>query len=288
MKPAPAGDGARPSAWNRFLGAGILPRAAVVLIGAPALGLIAWFGGWWFRGLIALVVLLGALEFQRMMAAKGFEPSCVLAPLSALALAVAVVLQSVSSHAILTVVVLMILGVEPLRRAQHRPLTRVATTLFGALYVGWLAAHLVLLREFGGAADVGLRALGLVAAATWACDILAFLVGVSVGRHLLAPHLSPKKTVEGAAGGVIGAVLAGTASALFFADFLSPWQGAALGLVCGVVGQVGDLFESLVKRDAGIKDTADLLPGHGGVLDRFDSLLFNAPLVYWLLRSWGV
>jgi phosphatidate cytidylyltransferase len=223
------------------------------------------------------------------MVAKGFEASHVLAPLSALALAATAVVDGLTSRAILTGVVLLIPAVEPFRRVHHRPLNRVAATLFGALYVGWLSGHLILLREIdGGAGRLGLLALGLLATATWACDILAYLVGVAFGRHKLAPRVSPKKTIEGAVGGVLGAVAASAAAVVLFADFLTLRQGLLLGLTCGVAGQAGDLFESLLKRDAGLKDTATLLPGHGGILDRFDSLLFNAPLVYWLLRSWGV
>jgi phosphatidate cytidylyltransferase len=124
--------------------------------------------------------------------------------------------------------------------------------------------------------------LALVVAACWAADTAAYAVGKTLGRHKLCPSISPGKTVEGAVGGLIGAML------LTF--LLGQWLGLptghalALGALLGVAGQLGDLAESKLKRWAGVKDSGSILPGHGGVLDRFDSLLVNAPLAYYYLR----
>ncbi|MDO9694584.1 MAG: phosphatidate cytidylyltransferase [Candidatus Latescibacteria bacterium] len=289
------GDGSRePRAglWGRLLGAGLVPRAAVTVLGVPLLAAAAVQGGLVFRALIGLLVLLGVREFLLLMSAKGYGPFKVIGTLAALACAWAVAHGPAAAVPVLTAALLAVMTVELMRRNMDRSLNHVAVTLFGALYVGWLGGFLVLLRETTAREGVdgfsGLRAIALLAALTWACDTLAFLVGVAVGRRPLLPRVSPRKSVEGAVGGVLGATAAGLVAAGTFAPFLSPLQGGLLGAVCGVTGQVGDLVESMLKRDAGVKDTADLLPGHGGILDRFDSLLFNAPVVYYALVLFGV
>jgi phosphatidate cytidylyltransferase len=270
----------------------LVPRAAVTVLGVPLLAAAAVQGGLVFRALIGLLVLLGVREFLLLMSAKGYGPFKVIGTLAALACAWAVAHGPAAAVPVLTAALLAVMTVELMRRNMDRSLNHVAVTLFGALYVGWLGGFLVLLREATARDGVdgfsGLRAIALLAALTWACDTLAFLVGVAVGRRPLLPRVSPRKSVEGAVGGVLGATVAGLVAAGTIAPFLSPLQGGLLGAVCGVTGQVGDLVESMLKRDAGVKDTADLLPGHGGILDRFDSLLFNAPVVYYALVLCGV
>ena len=124
----------------------------------------------------------------------------------------------------------------------------------------------------------------LLAARVWATDTGAYLCGVAFGRRPLAPRISPKKTVEGAIGGLVAAGLTGWVCSRDLVPFVTPLAGTVLGVAAGVAAQLGDLVESLIKRDVGIKDTAPLLPGHGGILDRFDSLLFTAPVLYYYFR----
>ena len=155
--------------------------------------------------------------------------------------------------------------------------------LFGAVYVGWLLGYAIWLQ---GRVDGPQLVLFLVGV-TWAGESAAYLVGSSVGRHRLAPILSPRKTLEGA----IAQVIVSVAAALVLAAWLQPacsLAGAAGGgALLGVIGQVGDLAESAIKRSIGTKDTGGLIPGHGGMLDRIDSLLFNAPALYlYSLYAW--
>jgi phosphatidate cytidylyltransferase len=155
-----------------------------------------------------------------------------------------------------------------------------ANTLFGAIYVGWLLGYAIWLQGGAGGPQLVLFLVGV----TWAGESAAYLVGSSMGRYRLAPILSPRKTVEGA----IAQVIVSVAAALALGAWLLPWcslAGAAgAGALLGVIGQVGDLAESAIKRSVGTKDTGGLIPGHGGMLDRIDSLLFNAPALY--LYSW--
>jgi phosphatidate cytidylyltransferase len=119
----------------------------------------------------------------------------------------------------------------------------------------------------------------------WTCDTAAYLVGRVWGRHRLAPGVSPHKSTEGAIAGLMASIAAGLLARTWFAPYLSLGQALVLGALVGVFAQLGDLVESLLKRDAETKESSSIIPGHGGVLDRFDSLLFAAPLVYYFLVS---
>jgi phosphatidate cytidylyltransferase len=194
--------------------------------------------------------------------------------------------------------------VGELGRAKRAPVADLGATLLGVLYAGWLFRYLIVLRvegaallaRVGGGAPAAWAVLGspvadggawlvlFVLFCTWACDTGAFFAGRAFGRHRLAPTLSPGKTVEGAAGGLLAALV--MAALLGMALRMGIAAALLLGALAGVLGQVGDLCESAIKRDLGLKDFGSLLPGHGGILDRFDSLLLTAPAVYYVLRFW--
>ena len=159
--------------------------------------------------------------------------------------------------------------------------SKAGIALIGVVYVGGLLSGLVLLRSVP---KYGVWALLTVVFCVWATDTFAYFVGRAFGKRKLAPTLSPKKTVEGAIGGLVGSAIVGAIVAQ--SQNLSPVFGIVIGIVAGVAGPLGDLWESALKREAGIKDFGAMLPGHGGVLDRFDSLLFVAPLAYllWAIR----
>jgi len=259
----------------------------VALIGAPLLVWAGLRGGALFLIIVHAVIFLGLREFYQMAAARGYESYRTIGVLGGLALALTASLAREWTGAALTAVVFVVTVAELFRRDGGRALAHAAITLFGIIYVGWLGAHLVMLRDLatdGIPAGAGIRALGFAVLITWCFDTVAYMVGVSMGRRPLMARVSPKKSREGALGGLLASGAAGYGAALWFAaPLMSPVEGALLGMVCAVAAQTGDLVESLFKRDAGLKDTADLLPGHGGVLDRFDSLLFTAPLVYYVL-----
>jgi phosphatidate cytidylyltransferase len=163
-----------------------------------------------------------------------------------------------------------------------------AVTVFGVLYVGWLSAHLVLLRELPWRAGTpyaeGSSYVLLAFFVTWSCDTGAYAVGRALGRRRPWTRISPRKSVEGAIGGLLAAVLAAFVARAWFAPYLKPWDAGAVGVLVGVFAQVGDLVESLLKRDSAHGDSSDFIPGHGGILDRFDSLYFAGPLVFYYLK----
>ena len=161
-------------------------------------------------------------------------------------------------------------------------ISKMGVTLLGILYVGFLLSHVSLIRNLGK----GQTWVLFLIATVWAGDISAFLVGSWIGRHKLYPKISPKKTVEGLAGAVLGSVLVSLIFRGLFIPQLSIAIAIVVALILGLLGQLGDFTESMLKRSAQVKDSGDLLPGHGGMLDRLDSFLFTAPFLYYVLVYW--
>jgi len=274
---------ATPSRWALVL------RIASGVLFLPVLVLLARAGGIAFWAFVALEVTLGLSEFYRMMRGRGLNPFQLLGIASGLAL-LWVTYRPLTPHVgvLVTGVLLLVLGLE-LRRPQARQRVEdIAVTSFGVLYVGWLSAHFILLRELPwqvgrGYAD-GASFVLLAFFLTWSCDTGAYAIGRVFGRNRPWVQISPRKSVEGAFGGLLFAVAAAFVARRWFAPYLQVRDAAILGLLVGVFAQVGDLVESLLKRDAAHGDSSDFIPGHGGVLDRFDSLYFTAPLVYYYLQ----
>ena len=271
-------------------------RVASGLVFVPLLILLARAGGLAWLGFVALQTGLGLEEFYRMARAKGLAPVRWLGFASAFVLLGLAYRPQTPNASLLTTGGLLLLLALALRRGgQPRVLESAAVTAFGVFYVGWLSAHFVLLRELPWRAGLAYSDGGsLVLYAflvTWSCDTGAYLTGRLFGRTRPWTTISPRKTLEGAMGGLLFAVIAAQIGAATFLRAgggtpLLTWPHAlAIGVLVGICGQVGDFVESLFKRDAASGDSSDLIPGHGGVLDRFDSLYFGAPIVYHYLRA---
>ncbi|MBI4552937.1 MAG: phosphatidate cytidylyltransferase [Candidatus Latescibacteria bacterium] len=270
-----------PHVWVRIL-------VGLTLI--PVVLLLAWVGGVPFVGFIDLVIVAGLWEFYRMAAAKGLDPNRPLGLLGAVALSWSAWFDGGRmATGVITGVVLLAVTLEIITKRPSSALLNAASTVLGVLYVGWLSSHLILLRELPRTQPTltdhdGMGALLVAFLIPWGCDTAAYFTGRGLGRHRLIPRVSTGKTVEGALGGLAGALVGLFALRSSFFPFLSRADCWVLGLAGGLVAQVGDLAESLMKRDSQVKDSSHLIPGHGGVLDRFDSVLFCAPLVYYYLR----
>ena len=264
-------------------------RIASGLLFVPLLILLAWVGGLPFWAFVALEVTIGLLEFYGMMRGKGLQPYPALGLPAGVGLTW-VAFRPHTSHAdFLATAALILTMALGLRRPDLKGRVEgIAVTLFGVLYVGWLSAHLLLLRELPWRAGTeyaeGARYVLLAFFVTWSCDTGAYTVGRLFGRNRPWTSISPRKSVEGAIGGLALAVAAAFIARAWFAGFLSMLDAALIGVLVGVFAQVGDLVESLLKRDARHGDSSDFIPGHGGILDRFDSLYFAAPIVYYYLK----
>lgn len=275
-------------------GGELAKRVGVALVGIPLTAGLAYLGGYWLAGLVAVVAALAAWEFCRMYRTHGVAA----APLVAGTLALVYVLMAESmapgEFAVWTVVVTMAVAAALSIRAdpESQPGLTVITSVFGALYAGVLLAFAIWLRAMGEAP--GLEGAAIVffpVAITWLGDTSAYFVGRVMGRHKFAPVISPKKTWEGAIGGLVGTA----GGAVLWVELtrpLVPWtmslaEVIGFGVLVSVAGQVGDLFESRFKRECEVKDSSNLLPGHGGILDRVDSLLFVFPVAYAYLLMMG-
>ena len=252
---------------------------------------VVWFGGGpGFTALIVTFSILAALEFYRMVAAAKVPPLTYfgLTWTSLLILSrnseLLSTLKPYFNPSLVTPLLLTTAVVPPLiwllsRRQKGEAFATWAWTIAGILYVGWMLSHLVALRGLEG----GRNWVFFVLFVTWLSDTTAFFTGRRLGRHKLAPNISPGKTWEGAIGGICGAI---AMSILFFTPTpfqlpLTYWKAIPLSVGVSILGQLGDLAESLLKRNMGVKDSGKLMPGHGGALDRMDSIIFASVAVYY-------
>jgi phosphatidate cytidylyltransferase len=260
---------------------GLPARVATAAVFLPVLVYLVHLGAWAYTGLVLLVVVLGAWEWWRLGRAIGTPNPLPLVVLAAVGTCLAGSDPRGERLALFLGLLLAVALLLGLRRADGSSARRAGHLLLGALYVGLLPAFLIRMR----ALPDGREALFLTYLTAFVCDTAAYGVGRAIGRRPLAPRISPRKTREGAIAGLIAAIAAAALARLWFARFLGPLEALGFGAIVGVLGPAGDLVESLWKREAGIKDASALIPGHGGVLDRFDSLHFVAPVLYTYLAA---
>ena len=279
-------------------------RVLFALVAIPLVLLLLWQGGIALVLLVCIAAALGTrelLEFARHQGVRGFFTLAIIAAASIPALAWAAVSSpDMASRlgrwwpwgAMLWLILVLVVTLWQ-RTSQQKPLGAAAVTLIAPLYTGGLPAFLIPMRhETYGARSIAGVALVLFPMATiWICDSVAMAIGKRIGGAKLAPSVSPGKTWSGTIAGFLAAlIVAPIYTMLVFRPLrvdVSSWEALAIGAVIGALGQVGDLVESLFKREAGLKDSSRLIPGHGGVLDRLDSLYFAIPLAALLYRVFG-
>lgn len=265
----------------------MVQRIVTAVFGIALAIVLIQLGGIPYLVAVAVLAVVGLLEFYRMAAKKGMRPFQVIGILSGLILVLAAYANNETLFAedllmpTLIVSLFFAFALQLIKNGTEDAIRNVGVTFLGIFYIGGLMAHFVLLRNLENPVLPGKYAIWFALICTWSSDTFAYFVGRSLGRTPLVPKISPKKTVAGFWGGLLGSVLAG----LIFSMVVqfNPLKAGVIALVLGFVGQIGDLFESALKRDAGIKDSGTLIPGHGGVLDRFDSTLFTLPLTYYLI-----
>lgn len=258
--------------------------SSVILL--PLLILLIRYGGiigFWL--VVSLAIVLGTYEFYRMVEAR--QLTCYKIPGMILSWVVSCsfLFQNITlisftlAFACIGIVVYALFSPYPLSTS----IISVSTTVFGITYISWLLSHLVLLRGL----EEGQWLIFYLLLVIWAGDTGAFYIGSYMGRHKLAPVISPKKTVEGALGGLGASIV----TSLIVKYWLLPsWnykQALILGSLLAIMGQLGDLGKSIFKRDAGLKDSGNIIPGHGGILDRVDGLLFSTPVLYYYMIGFG-
>ena len=258
--------------------------AALIMaaIGIPAIV----YGGIYYILLIGIFLLMASWEYVKIFQVAGFEPSMLVTVGGVYLLLVFRSYLPEYSGAVLTALVLLAMTVHlfAFERGRDKAATDFALTVGGFVYLGWVGAYLLDLRSLPD----GLWWLLLTLGSVWVADSAAFFIGSRFGRHKLSPRLRPKKSWEGYWAGVILGTLGVIGLAVLFRDLagmqVTWWQGGLLGLVMSVFTTLGDLGESMLKRQAGVKDSSNIIPGHGGFLDRIDSWLWAAAIGYFLIR----
>lgn len=267
-------------------------RVAVGVIFIPVILGLSWYGRHAFLFLMLVIIGAGLVEFYSLAQQKNIRPQRELGIICGLGIA----LCTYTGYAdkiwlLLAGFLVLLLLVELFRKPEPNssPLLNVAGTTLGVIYVGGLLSFLVSIRELPRALNVEYAHGGtwviMIFVTIWVCDTAAYFVGKGFGKHKLFERVSPKKTWEGAIGALFFAVLAALACHATFVQGLRMIDAVVIGALAGTVGQMSDLVESLFKRDAGVKDSSVLIPGHGGMLDRFDSEMLVAPLAYFYLLA---
>ncbi len=265
-------------------------RVIVSIFAIPIILAASYFGKLFFFMLILGIALISFYEFSAMLENKGSHPNKWLGFIAVIILVSANYINFSETFTFLILFVIIISAVEMFRN-KGTELYNIGGTLLATFYISFFAGSLIGIREFyPDVSSLYLRG-GLIIismlASIWLCDSAAYYGGKKFGRRKLFPRISPNKTWEGAIFGFIFAVIAMVIAKFLFLDFLNWSAIIAFGVIIGIGGQIGDLVESLFKRDAGVKDSSALIPGHGGIFDRFDSLLFTAPIILLYLKYFG-
>ena len=274
----------------------LVQRIAVAVVAIPVVVGIIWLGGWTLAATLAVLGVLGAREIYDFARRQGIEPLERTGWLAAAGIPLLAYWAKAPAFLLGAIWLMVTMTIAMARRGPSgRPLTSVSITMFACLYASGMLTFLIAIRHGSGAATRPLAYVLLTLfplVITWICDTAAMAAGTAVGGPKLAPVLSPKKTRAGAVGGTLAGVITALALGKLVLNrqgwSFTPGQLLLFGLAVSIVGQIGDVAESLFKREAGLKDSSTLIPGHGGVLDRLDSLYFVIPTAAGLYRMFGM
>lgn len=261
-------------------------RLLVVIILIPFGIVVIMAGGWVFNLTIAIILGIAAWEFWRIFTRGGYHPSLFILIAGTVGAAILRCLYGFQgSDILLGLVVLASMADQVIRYGKDDQFAAInfSITIAGVLYLGWMGSYMISIRMMAH----GEWLLLLVLPSVWLADVGAYLIGRRLGKHQFAPQISPKKTWEGYLGGILfGIVGTGLLTYLWAAriPLFSPWIGMLFGLVISMLSPLGDLGESMIKRQFGVKDSSRILPGHGGIMDRIDSWLWASFLGFYMLQ----
>ncbi|MGI6727640.1 MAG: phosphatidate cytidylyltransferase [Anaerovoracaceae bacterium] len=241
------------------------------------LAVVIYFGNKILLVFCLLLAILGVREFYNGFLKIDIKPCFWIGYLSAISLYAIGFLQLNTEYYMFWFFAVVVVGLLYLFRIEQRQLSDSMSTIVGVFYVVFFSFHLVLIDQTESSILIW-----MVFLSAFGTDVMAYFTGYVFGKHKLCPKISPKKTIEGSIGGIIGSMILSGIFGLFVANELM-FHCIIIGLIGSVVSQIGDLTASIFKRKMGIKDYGNLIPGHGGILDRFDSVLFTAPLVYYYI-----
>jgi phosphatidate cytidylyltransferase len=262
-------------------------RVLVSVVAIPVIMGASYFGGIYFFLFTLFISTIAYYEFFLLAKNKGANANLWFGLFSIILLLFNHFRVFINFFAVVLFLVFILIMIE-LFRNKGSAIINVGVTLLGVFYIGIFSAALLGIRELYPRIDVLYRRGGYIViavlASIWVCDSAAYYGGTALGKHKLFVRVSPNKSWEGAIFGFIFAIITMILAKIIILNFLS-WNAViVIGFIIGVFGQIGDLVESLIKRDAGVKDSSSIIPGHGGILDRFDSLLYTAPLIFLYLN----
>lgn len=265
-------------------------RFGVAGIAIPIIFAVILYGKIGFLALVIIIVNLALWELYGIAIKKEYHPTKILGLIGVTALTCDLYFTRGQWLLEILLSLFFILLLVELFKKKPQPLANISITVFGIVYIA-LFSSFILLRELPGHLNhdynIGGWLVIMVFSTIWICDTAAYLWGRKFGKNPFYKRVSPKKTWEGTWAGFITAILSAIGLRFLFVPSLEIIDSVVIGLIVGILGQLGDLFESLLKRDAEVKDSSAILPGHGGFLDRFDSPLFVGPLVYLYLKWFG-
>jgi phosphatidate cytidylyltransferase len=262
----------------------LLQRVLVSLVAIPLILFVVYLGKVFFLIFVLMIILLTLYEFFNLTKVKGASPDYLSGFIYAILVAIIFYIKKLELFLPLTFLLIAYVSIMNLARKENNSFLNVGMTIFGSMFLSLFYSTLIGIREkFDVSYNQGAYVIMVMLAAIWICDSAAYFGGTAYGKHRLLERISPKKSIEGAIFGFVFAILTFVAGKFLLLDFLNWFDVIYMGLVVGVIGQIGDLVESMFKRDVGVKDSSNLIPGHGGILDRFDSLLFVSPFIYFYL-----
>lgn len=262
-------------------------RVIVSVIGIPIILALCLIGGIPFLIFVLAIGVYSFFEFSQILLKKNISVNIFIGGLSVAAIIINFYANFIEFE-ILSVFIILTLLLFELFNNKQSAVYNLGGTLLGVFYIGYFSSFLILIRQYFNTTEIFYNTGGYLIislfATIWICDSAAFFLGTAFGKHKLFPRVSPQKSWEGAIAGFVFAILTMITAKAIILDSLSWTNVIWIGILIGIFGQFGDLVESLLKRDVGVKDSSSIIPGHGGVFDRFDSLLFTAPVVYLYLH----
>jgi phosphatidate cytidylyltransferase len=265
-------------------------RVIVAVITIPVIIAAAYVGRFYFFAFVLAITLISYYEFFIMVKNKDVYANLILGLIGITAILFNFYIPLINIYSILLLFIIILFLVE-LFRNRKSALLNIGTTLAGVFYLGLFGSAIIQIREFypnvGELYDRGGYLMISIFASIWLCDSAAFWGGSKLGRHKLFPRVSPNKSWEGSIFGFLFSILVLFLAKILILDFLSLANALIIGVIIGIFGQIGDLIESLIKRETGVKDSSALIPGHGGMFDRFDSLFYASPVILLYLTYFG-
>ena len=263
-------------------------RVWTSVIGGPVILVLAYLGKLPFLIFIDFVLLFALREFYEMAERKGDHPNQIPGYLFTVLITWDFYFFDRSYSLYLLAAATITVAILELYRDRGSKYHNISITLLGIVYLAFLLSFFVSIRELPNQLGIPYRTGGIwiltLFLTVWFGDSAAYFVGSAIGKHKIAPKISPHKTIEGAVSGFLGMLLVPRLATLFFPTQMTVLESLGLGGICGIFGQYSDLAESMFKRDAGVKDSSTLIPGHGGVFDRFDVLFLISPLIFLYLK----